>query len=239
MTEEDATFSWTTIGEFFQSLAAERCVVYKLVGTQASIAEYNAAHARHPPGSLAGGATSTGPSSDVALAEVNHWSALYTQVTVQHAEGTAGYRWDQGYPSANLLQLELQPDVLLGVCRGAIWSDGSVESTKKAELALSLMSHAPLPESMMGNVRRGNPSSNPVGGSQDVAWRTPLAPDSGRCGLMDYLGSFPVPVCIMVPETPDELEIIVPHSMVRVLFVGEKVVRRIARPSWAGPASRE
>lgn len=216
---DDSKFSWTTTGDYFLSQSVDRCVVYKLVGTQTTIAEYNAAHSQHPPGSF----SASGLSSEAKTSSaVNHWSALYTQVTADHAEGTAGYRWDQGYPYANLLELKLQPDILLGVCSGPIWSDGSVPSTKKAELALRLMSQVPLPASI--TVKEPEPSAVEPGKTVE---------------LMGYLGSFPSPVCLLVPETPAELEIIIPHSMVRVAVVGEKVVRRIERPRWAGPATKE
>jgi hypothetical protein len=67
-------------------LPADHLTVLKLVGHQTSLEEYVAAH---PPRT----------ESD--------WASIYFQLSVANAMGTYAYRIDQGYDTANLLELQL------------------------------------------------------------------------------------------------------------------------------------
>eukprot|EP00759_Apiculatamorpha_spiralis_P000551 PhF_6_TR10196/c0_g1_i1/m.15809 len=92
-------------------------IVYKLVGDEKSVCEYFEKCA--PPPS---------PSS---LKE--DWSAMYFQMTREHAVQNAGYRWDKGYPFANLFEITFRSEWFDIVhLDSPLFVDGSVDGKTKA-----------------------------------------------------------------------------------------------------------
>jgi hypothetical protein len=120
MPKSEAPTAMTGHDVSYTQLDGVQCpVVYKVVGDGNSVEEYDAACRRRRA------ATAPTPQATAMSAE---WHGLYTQTTVAHAAGTAGYRWDQGYREARVLELVLAPPPRLQRLRvmGAMMTDGAV-----------------------------------------------------------------------------------------------------------------
>mmetsp|Transcript_29856 Transcript_29856/g.53070 ORF Transcript_29856/g.53070 Transcript_29856/m.53070 type:complete len:177 (-) Transcript_29856:24-554(-) len=62
------------------------------------------------------------------------WKLLYTQCTQEHALGTVGYRWDQGYSEANLVHASLNFPASFHLLKldGPMMYDGAITGEEKA-----------------------------------------------------------------------------------------------------------
>ncbi|CAK9045391.1 Hypothetical protein SCF082_LOCUS25650, partial [Durusdinium trenchii] len=118
------------------TLAPEELQVYKVLGTEESLLEYNAHASRfaRPP-------------------DWNDWKAMYTQFDLEHTLGTVPYRWEQqnqegeDYTHANLVKVSFAKPLPVVLASGPAFWDAALPGRRKAELvkeALSLKMEEPL-----------------------------------------------------------------------------------------------
>lgn len=86
--------------------------VYKVVGDEMSIFDYYSTTANGLP---------------------TDWSAMYFQFSAEHALGTLGYRWDQGYSCATLIRLNIRPVEVI-VVSGDIFCRHDISGEVKASI---------------------------------------------------------------------------------------------------------
>lgn len=84
---EDAERMWEVC---LLETAPAKLDLWRVIGDEAGVASYAAAHA---------------PPANAAL--VGDWSAMYFQLSPENAAGTLGYRWDKGYTVARLVRVSL------------------------------------------------------------------------------------------------------------------------------------
>jgi hypothetical protein len=86
-------------------------------------------------------------SSCTDLSTTVDWSAMYTQLTEEHAESSLGYRWDAGCTEAHLRSATLQCDTRILRVSGTLMCQGHVCGSEKAlalKIALGLDPSKPL-----------------------------------------------------------------------------------------------
>ncbi|CAJ1415520.1 unnamed protein product [Effrenium voratum] len=113
-------------GVEIQELVLPEVSVYKVLGCESTLAEYNDHSSRFG-----------NPRSD--------WKAMYTQLMASHALGTVPYRWDQmdsqgsPYRCANLVQVCFLEPLPVVRCSGPFFWDGSVPGEEKAAVLRSAL----------------------------------------------------------------------------------------------------
>eukprot|EP00439_Symbiodinium_sp_Y106_P018461 s3582_g2.t1 len=109
-------------------LPPDKAFVYKVVGSEPDLKEYNELRRA----ARLGARETEGTEKD--------WTAMYTQFRVSHALGTVPYRWDQRgadgqpYTSASLLEARFMEPLPVVVAHGALFADGAVEGSVKAQV---------------------------------------------------------------------------------------------------------
>eukprot|EP00913_Durusdinium_trenchii_P020327 g19096.t1 len=111
------------------TLAPEELQVYKVLGTEESLLEYNAHASRfaRPP-------------------DWNDWKAMYTQFDLEHTLGTVPYRWEQqnqegeDYTHANLVKVSFAKPLPVVLASGPAFWDAALPGRRKAELVKEALS---------------------------------------------------------------------------------------------------
>jgi hypothetical protein len=213
MPKSEAPTAMTGHDVSYTQLDGVQCpVVYKVVGDENSVEEYDAACRRRRA------ATAPTPQAAAMSAE---WHGLYTQTTVAHAAGTAGYRWDQGYREARVLELVLAPPPRLQLLRvmGAMMTDGAVAGDVKAgavKAALGLDEAEPLMQQL------GARAAQVLAALPRHADATATTP--------------PAAVGLIVAESVDgdQWEIVLPWAVASLgrVILSQRVIDVIDRPRW-------
>uniref|UniRef100_A0A0G4F5I1 Uncharacterized protein n=1 Tax=Chromera velia CCMP2878 TaxID=1169474 RepID=A0A0G4F5I1_9ALVE len=107
---------------------AGEITIYKAVGEELSLAEYNAA-------------TRSNFQSDGDEDWDRDWSAMYTQFQKSHCLGTVWYRWEDERPcgegvheEARLMQVTFRVPIKVVICSGPVFYRGDVDGATKANI---------------------------------------------------------------------------------------------------------
>lgn len=103
---------------FIRVCLSEPVTCYKMLGSESNCSDYIAAQ---PPKTR------------------SDWSGFYLQLNRAHALGTLGYRWDQGYEEANLLEITFVPRTIL-LCVDPIFSQSNLTGEEKAKMVKNELS---------------------------------------------------------------------------------------------------
>jgi hypothetical protein len=117
-------FPWTLEDTILRDV-----VVYKALGSEATLAEYNQAQ-------LEASATNS-YSGNISFDR--NWSAMYTQFMKSHTIGTVAYRWEakswrSAYSEAHLVEVRVRHPLPVIIVTGVLFWDGHVDSVLKANL---------------------------------------------------------------------------------------------------------
>jgi hypothetical protein len=114
--------------KIFETTVDAGMVIYKAVGNEADLTEYNDVITKKCQERYSGAA-----SFDL------DWSAMYTQLFKSHALGTVCYRWegDDPYSHSNLLEITIEESLQVIVCNGSVFHDGNISGSEKAALVKS------------------------------------------------------------------------------------------------------
>ncbi|CAM9877029.1 unnamed protein product [Ectocarpus sp. 8 AP-2014] len=163
--------------------------VWRVIGDESGVAAYAAARAPSVPATI---------ESD--------WSAMYFQLSPGNAVGTLGYRWDQGYPVARLVQTSL-PLAACGAVALVVDDTGEkveagAEIAKRKQKLPGLMVSSDVPGAFKAAVLKS---------------RLGVPPDEP---LLPALGQRQPPAVLVCRESVGEWEVAVPHNLLRIMARG-------------------
>jgi hypothetical protein len=145
--EVDETVAIDLLSNYRSKMAVFRSAffaLYKLIGDEASVAEYFERRKGIAGGSAAAAASAASSASD--------WRGAYFQINARHCLGTLGYRFDQDYTKAQLVKVTCGPPAVpIWVIRDEFMADpalGGSEKATRVKRMLNLSASEPLVEQL-------------------------------------------------------------------------------------------